>query len=118
MSGTSADRPASRRKIVRTVRSSLAIQCIPMGVRDRGKAWAMVDKAIAAIEKSGLDYTVGPFETVVEGPLDRLLPLIEAAHLALMESGAPKVATYMKLWSGSELGSAKEKVGKFRKRGH
>jgi uncharacterized protein YqgV (UPF0045/DUF77 family) len=118
MSAASAKKPSPRRKAARRMRSALAIQCIPMGVNSRAKAWAMVDKAIAAIEARGLEYTVGPFETVVEGPLEKLFEAAWAAHGALLEAGSPKVATYMKLWSGPALGSAKEKVAKFRKRGH
>jgi len=117
MSGTSPKKPAPRRAAPASTRSALAIQCIPMGVNGRKKAWAMVDKAIAAIEALGLDYTVGPFETVVEGRLDELFAAAQAAHLALLEAGAPKAASYIKLWSGSELGSTREKTAKYRKRG-
>jgi len=36
------------------IRSALAIQCIPMGIVEREKVWGIVDKAIAAIDASGL----------------------------------------------------------------
>ena len=101
-----------------TIRSALAIQCLPMGMTDRKKSWEAVDKAIAAIDTTGLEYTVGPFETVIEGPLNRLLETAAAAHRALIEAGAPTAATYMKLWSGEELGTSEEKTGKYRSAGH
>lgn len=103
---------------VDSIRSALAIQCLPMGLAGREETWAAVDRAIAAVEASGLSYTVGPFETVVEGPLDRLLEAAAAAHKALLEAGAPTAATYMKLWSGSGIGTSEEKTGKYRSSGH
>jgi uncharacterized protein YqgV (UPF0045/DUF77 family) len=102
----------------KNVRSALAIQCIPMESKNKNEVYAAVDRAIAVIEASGLSFTVGPFETVVEGPLERLLFLAGEAHAAVLEAGAVRVATYIKLWSGESLGSSEEKVGKFRKSGH
>ena len=101
-----------------TIKSALAIQCLPMGILEREKIWGIVDKAIAAIDASGLSYTVGPFETVIEGPLNRLLEVAAAAHTALLDAGAPSAATYMKLWSGQGIGSSEEKTGKYRASGH
>lgn len=100
------------------MKSALAIQCLPQGVEGKQNVYHAVDRAIAAIEASGLPFTVGPFETVVEGPLDRLFALAEAAHRAVLEAGAPGVATYMKLFSAPDLGSSEEKTGKYRARGH
>lgn len=98
--------------------SALAIQCLPQGVEGKEQVYHAVDQAIAAIEASGLPYTVGPFETVIEGPLDQLFALAQAAHKAVLEAGAPGVATYMKLFSAPDLGSSEEKTGKFRAQGH
>ena len=95
-------------------KSALAIQCIPMGEKYREKSWAVVDKVIQVIEKSGLNYTVSPFETVVEGPLGKLLELIADAHRTLVASGTGTAATYIKLWSGEAIGSSAEKTGKHR----
>jgi len=100
------------------IRSALAIQCLPMGILEREKVWGIVDKAIAAIDASGLSYTVGPFETVIEGPLDRLLEVAADAHKALLAAGAPTAATYMKLWSGQGIGTSEEKTGKYKAAGH
>jgi len=100
------------------MKSALAIQCLPQGVEGKEKVYGAVDKAIEAIEASGLPYTVGPFETVVEGPLDQLFALAQAAHSAVLKAGAPGVATYMKLFSAPDLGSSEEKTGKYRKKGH
>lgn len=96
------------------MKSALAIQCLPLAAEDAEETYALVDGAIAIIDASGLPYTVGPFETVVEGPLDTLWDIARRAHAAITESGAP-VATYMKMFSAPELGSTEEKIGKFRR---
>ncbi len=105
---------------VSRMKSAMAIQCLPLSAQSNQAAYQMVDAAIAAIEASGLPYTVGPFETVVEGPLDRLFTLAEAAHRAILEAGGGSggVATYLKMFSGEKLGSSSEKVDKYRQRGH
>jgi uncharacterized protein YqgV (UPF0045/DUF77 family) len=100
------------------MKSAMAIQCLPQGFSDKARTYAAVDQAIAAIEASGLPYTVGPFETVVEGPLDRLILLAQEVHEAALAAGADGVATYIKLFSGPELGSSEEKTAKYRAKGH
>ena len=69
--------------------SALAIQVLPLGIPEREKLWEMVDRAIQAIDAAGLSYTVGPFETVVEGPLDKLLEVAAAVHRTVLASGVP-----------------------------
>jgi len=98
--------------------SALAIQVLPMGIVDRARVWALVDQAIQAIDGTGMSYTVGPFETVVEGPLDQLLELAATVHRTVLAAGAPMVATYMKLWSGEGIGTSTEKIDKYRAKGH
>lgn len=100
------------------MKSAMAIQCLPLVGGTREEVYALVDKAIAAIDRSGLPYTVGPMETVVEGPLEQLLEVAKQAHLAVLEAGAGKVATYIKLISGDDIGSSEEKVRKYREQGH
>jgi uncharacterized protein (TIGR00106 family) len=39
-----------------------------------------------AIDKSGLDYRVGPMGTVVEGDWDRVMTLAKQCHLAMLGS--------------------------------
>ena len=99
------------------MKSALAIQCLPQGLSGKEHVYAAVDRAIAVLDASGLPYTVGPFETVVEGPLDQLFAVAQAAHRAVIEA-APGVATYMKLFSTPDLGSSEEKTGKYRAKGH
>jgi uncharacterized protein YqgV (UPF0045/DUF77 family) len=101
-----------------SLRSALAIQCLPMGMAENKAVYAAVDQAIAAIGASGLRYTVGPFETVIEGPLDQVYAAALAAHKALLAGGVGTAASYIKLWSGADLGSSAEKTDKYRSAGH
>ncbi len=107
-----------KKKDVSVINSAAAIQCVPNGLNDKESVYSAVDKAIAAIDDSGLEYTVCPFETVIEGPLDRVYAAALAAHKALLESGVSSAASYIKLWSGESLGSSEEKTGKYRAKGH
>jgi uncharacterized protein YqgV (UPF0045/DUF77 family) len=99
------------------MKSALAIQCLPRVQGTKEESYRLVDGAIAAIEASGLPYTVTPFETVIEGPLDRLWAVAQAAHQAVLDAGS-SCSTYMKLFSAPDLGSSEEKTGKYRAQGH
>ena len=104
------------------MKSAMAIQCLPQGLGEKKEIYRAVDKAIEAIEASGLPYTVGPFETVIEGPLDSLTEIARAAHQAAaeaaLEAGGTGAATYIKLFSSPDLGSSEEKTAKYRAKGH
>jgi uncharacterized protein YqgV (UPF0045/DUF77 family) len=96
------------------MKSALAIQCLPLAVAEKGKVHELVDGAIKAIEVSGLSYTVGPFETVVEGPLEDLWKVAQCAHDAIAGGCGSGVATYMKMFTAPDLSSTDEKLGKYR----
>ncbi len=87
-----------------------AVQVLPLH-RD---AYAVVDKAIAAIAATGIRYLVGPMETALEGTLDEVLAAAKAAHLACFEAGAEKVVTIIKV--GDALGGSTidDKLEKYR----
>lgn len=100
---------------VDAIPSAMAIQCLPMGLSSKAETYAVVDRVIQIIQASGLAYEVGPFETVIEGPLSRLLELAGQVHAHMLELGASTAASYIKLWSGANMGSTEEKVRKYRK---
>jgi uncharacterized protein (TIGR00106 family) len=89
---------------------NVSVQVLPL-VED---VYPVVDKAIAVIAASGVRYEVGPMETVMEGPLDRLLEVAKAAHLACLEAGAGKVVTFIKIGDSAGGTTIDEKVGKYR----
>jgi uncharacterized protein YqgV (UPF0045/DUF77 family) len=91
---------------------NVGVQVLPL-VED---VYPVVDKAIEAIQSSGVKYEVGPLETVLEGDdLNRLLEIAKSAHLACFESGAKKVVTIIKIADALEGTSIKEKAAKYRK---
>ena len=90
---------------------NVAVQVLPL----TEDIFGVVDRAIEAIARSGVKYEVGPMETVMEGPLDQLLEVANAAHLACFEAGAQKVMTIIKIGDQSCGTSIEEKVGKYRK---
>ena len=89
---------------------NVSVQVLPMVP----ELYPVVDRAIQVIRASGVRYEVGPMETTMEGPLDTLLDVAKAAHLACFEAGAEKVVTIIKI--GDRIGgtSIDEKVGPYR----
>ncbi|WP_347838176.1 thiamine-binding protein [uncultured Draconibacterium sp.] len=79
----------------RTNKINMAIQVLPEA---EGKdKYALVDKAIEAIEKSGFRYKVCPFETVVECSYNEFPALMESIHQACAKAGAQKMLSNIKL---------------------
>ncbi len=76
--------------------ANLAIQVLPLG-KQGAEAYAIIDQAIAQIQTSGLNYSVCPFETVVEGSLEELLDLIPRIQQACYLAGAPQLLMQIKL---------------------
>jgi len=89
---------------------NVAVQVLPL----TSDPFPLIHKAIAVIRASGVTYEVDAMETVMEGPLDRLLEIARQAHLACMEDGAEQVVTLIKI-GDRQLGTTiAEKVDKFR----
>lgn len=90
---------------------NVAVQVLPL----TEDAYAIVDRAIAAIAASGVKYEVTAMETVMEGPLDALLAAAKAAHLACFEAGAQRVVTIIKIGDSVSGTTIEEKTAKYRK---
>ena len=73
-----------------------------------------IDRAIRVIQASGVRHEVDPMETVMEGPLDELLEIAKAAHVAVMEAGAGRLVTLIKIGDRAEGTSMQSKVAKYR----
>lgn len=89
---------------------NVSVQVLPLSE----DVYRVVDKAIAVIAGSGVKYEVCPMETVMEGPLDRLLDVAKAAHLACFEAGAERVVTFIKIGDAIEGTTIDEKMAKYR----
>lgn len=74
---------------------NLAIQVLPRSASI--KTYDLVDVAIELIQKSGLNYQVCPFETVIEGGYDEVMELVKDIHEAVYASGAEEMITNIKI---------------------
>lgn len=92
---------------------NLGIQIVPKS--KTLDTYALVDKAIEVIQKSGVNYEVTPFETVMEGPQDELMAIALKAQEAVLEAGADEVLVYyrMQIRKGSDV-TMGEKTAKFK----
>lgn len=74
---------------------NVAIQVLP---RSASKGtYELVDIAIELIQKSGLEYRVCPFETVVEGYYDEVMSLVKEIHELIYASGAEEMIANLKI---------------------
>jgi len=90
---------------------NVGVQVLPL----IDNVYPIVDKAIEAIQASGVKYMVGPLETTFEeNDLDQLLEVAKSAHRACFEAGASKVVTIIKIADALEGTSIEEKIGKYR----
>jgi uncharacterized protein (TIGR00106 family) len=89
---------------------NVAVQVLPL-VED---VYPVVDRAIQVIAASGVRYEVGPMETVLEGPIDRLLEVAKEAHLACFEAGADRVVTVIKIGDSRTGTTIEEKTARYR----
>ncbi|MGF7139005.1 MTH1187 family thiamine-binding protein [Roseimarinus sediminis] len=76
---------------------NLALQVLPQSQSTH--PYSIVDKAIEAIQRSGLKYQVCPFETVIEGSWDEVMSVVQEVHEICYENGTEKMMTYIKIQS-------------------
>ena len=74
---------------------NVAIQVLPKSKTK--KAYDLVDDAIKVIQESGLKYRVCPFETVIEGPYNEIMQIVEKVQARCFESGADELMVYIKI---------------------
>jgi uncharacterized protein YqgV (UPF0045/DUF77 family) len=79
---------------------NVAIQILPFSL-EQPKAYSIVDKCIEEIQKSGLEYKVCPFETVIEGNYNEVMALVERVQLVAYQSGAINMLTNVKIQSSN-----------------
>lgn len=91
---------------------NIAIQALP--IVDSGKVFGIVDKAIEFIEKSGVNYAVTPFETVMEGELDELLKIVKDVQQTCFDEGCDELIINLKIHSNkNEDVLIKQKMAKY-----
>ena len=76
---------------------SVAIQVLP-GVQSTDEVVRIVDEVIDYIKSTGLHYSVGPFETTIEGEsYDQLMDIVKECQHVAIRAGAPSVSAYVKI---------------------
>ncbi len=93
------------------------IQVVPRPMGTADDRYKHVDAAIAVIQASGLKYEVNGMGTVVEGPPDKVWPLLQAVHQATLEAGAERTLSIIKVSSSAAAGGPRveDLVRKFRR---
>ena len=93
------------------------IQVVPRPAGTADDRYKHVDAAIAVIQASGLRYEVHALGRVVEGPPEKIWPLLQAVHQATLESGAERTLSIIKVSSSAQAGGPRvdDLVRKFRK---
>ena len=76
---------------------NLAIQVIPKS--ETREAYDIIDQAITVIKSSGVKHIVCPFETVMEGPYDLLMDIVNKVHDQCFKDGADEVLINIKIQS-------------------
>lgn len=92
---------------------NLGIQIIPKS--KNLDSYALVDKAIEIIQKSGVKHLVTPFETVMEGPQNVLMAVALKAQEAVLDAGADEILVYfrMQIRRDSDV-LIEDKIGKYK----
>ena len=93
---------------------NFAIEVLPLE-KSKEEAYAIIDKAISAINASGLKYVVCPFETVIEGPYDKVMQLLNDIQASCYNAGADSLLINMKLHTSKGRDMAiDDKIGKYK----
>lgn len=72
----------------------VAIQIVPIS---KEHPYPIIDKAIAVIDKSGLEYRVGAMETVIQGEYDKIMNVVKEAQQVCLDAGADEIVVTMKV---------------------
>lgn len=88
-----------------------AIQLLPLKTDEH--RYAVVDKAIALIRNSGLNYKVCPFETVVEGSPEAVYALIHQIQTEMLQNGCDELILNIKIHAANRDLAFAEKLEKY-----
>ena len=83
---------------------------------DQKKMLDCVDAVIQYIASCEVKYTVGPFETVLEGDFEVLMEIVRACFRICVAAGAPGVLGYVKVnYCPDGVLTIEEKTEKYQK---
>ena len=79
------------------MKASVAIQVLPTTDSEKDLV-RIVDEVIAYIKSTGLNYSVGPFETTIEGEsYDELMEIVANCQKVAINAGCDSVSAYVKI---------------------
>ncbi len=87
------------------------IQLLPIGTEKN--RYEVIDKAIALIQASGLNYLVCPFETVVEGSTEAVYALIQRIQIEILKEDCNELIMNIKIHAATRDLYFKEKLEKY-----
>ena len=91
---------------------NVAIQILPKS--EEKDTYQIIDKAIEVIKESGIKYLVCPFETVLEGPYDEIMKVIEKVQQTCFDNGADELIVNIKIQNRKDSDvTIEEKMGKY-----
>lgn len=93
---------------------NIGIQVIPKRT-ENGVINGIVETAINTIKKAGVTYHVSPFETILEGPYDKLMQVIKEVQENCMEAGADDLVVNIRIHH--QKGRDADMLGKMHKYG-
>lgn len=76
--------------------ASVAIQVLPK-VTEEEELIRIVDAVIDYIRSTGLNYSVGPFETTIEGDYDELMDIVKECQYVAYRAGCKEMSVYVKV---------------------
>ena len=79
------------------MKASVAIQVLPTTDSEKDLV-RIVDEVIAYIKSTGLNCSVGPFETTIEGEsYDELMEIVANCQKVAIKAGCDSVSAYVKI---------------------
>ncbi|MGB2524145.1 thiamine-binding protein [Leuconostoc suionicum] len=95
--------------------SSIAVQVLPM-TADTEEVIRIVDHVIAYIDKSGVNYQVGAFESTLEGDYDQLMDILKNLPKVAAQISDIPVMVYSKInmATGSDVLTIAKKTDKYK----
>ena len=95
--------------------SSISFQVLPKAKTDK-KMIKIIDQIIKMVQKSGVNYQVGPMETTMEGDLETLFQIVKKAQYLCIKEGAENVFTNVKIiYNPKGVLTIEQKVKKHRR---
>lgn len=90
---------------------NVAIQLLP--ITSTTDKIVLIDKAIACIKDSKLNYMVCPFETVVEGTYHQIFELVNTIRTNTLQNGCEELLIHLKLHASQKDVFFSDKVTKY-----